>query len=101
MSLPNDLPNKLDFLRYEKAPILLMSLVWSIALLSFLLSIAALDVVRAAKNYDAVFLLGASTTIVAAGFVALWYQIRRLNKKLKIVADLLSEMNDSASDKKD
>lgn len=96
MTAPDNLPEKLEFLRYEKAPILLMCLVWSIALVAFLMSIAALDYARSTKPYDAVYLLGASTTIVAAGFVSLWYQIRRLNKKLKVVADLLSELNQTS-----
>ncbi len=96
MSMPDNLPEKIEFLRYEKAPIFLMCLVWSIMLVVFLMSIAALDVARAEKPYEAFFLLGASTTIVAAGFVSLWYQICRLNKKLKVVADLLSEIKESS-----
>ncbi len=92
MTTQKDLPSKLEFLKFIKAPILLASLVWSVATVAFLLAIGALDAARAAKLYDAVFLLGVSCTMVAAGFVAQWYQIRRLHQKFKIVAEILQDL---------
>jgi hypothetical protein len=93
MNDPNDLPTKLAFIRSVKAPILVASLVWSILAITFCLAIAAQDVSRTNKLTEASFLLGVSTFILSTGLVMLLYQIRRLHKKLNMVADLLEEMN--------
>lgn len=93
MSEPNDLLTKLAFIRSVKAPILVASLVWSILAITFCLAIAAQDVSRTNKLTEASFLLGISTFILSTGLVMLLYQIRRLHKKLDMVADLLEEMN--------
>ncbi len=93
MNDPNDLPTKLAFIRSVKAPILVLSLVWSTLAITFCLAIAAQDVSRTNKLTEVSFLLGVSTFILSTGLVMLLYQIRRLHKKLNMVADLLEEMN--------